>query len=154
MTKRKISNKIDRLEEERGGGDGGRLTILHYTGVKPPEGEAWPEKEDASHPELVIQPWPEKKPRDLTIAVPNLLPERYRTVGFLIVESCKGVRATRDDDAGGGGSTTAVKACDLWDELTDEDLREEYAYRVRNDEPIPDMLLEHADDGDSEGTQA
>jgi hypothetical protein len=148
MTKRKISNKIDRLEEERGHDDG-QFTLLNLAGVAPPEGKAWPDKEDSTHPELVVQPWPERKPREITIAVPSYLPDRYSTADILIVYSCDGMCSPRDDDRG-----ATVNACELWEEMSDEQLHLEYEYRVENGEQVPDLLADHVDDDrDGEETE-
>lgn len=99
---------------------------------------------DSPHPELTVETWPDSDRHDnLSIALPNLWPERYAGEPSVLVESCKNdITETWPEDP--EESDNRVLACELWDALTDEDLREEYRIREENGEQIPPILEEYA----------
>jgi len=141
MTKRKIANKIDELEEDHGT-DNTDCVVMNLAHVKTPRGKRWPDMEDSPHPDLTIKPYPEQKPNSLKVAVPTVIPEEFRTGRILFVEACAGDSTTRDGD--GTPEATKTTACELWEAMSDEQLEEEHKIRQEWGEPIPDRLADYA----------
>ena len=139
MTKRKIANKIDELEGDRGT-DNTDCMVMNLAHVKHPNGKRWPDMEDSPHPELTIKPYPEQKPNSLKIAVPTVIPEEFRTGRIIFVEACAGDSITREGD--GTPDTRATTACELWEAMSDEQLEEEHKIRQERGESIPDLLAD------------
>lgn len=136
-TKRNLKNELEELKDDPGDGGGG--IVIDYCNVIP-RGKQWPDMADSPHPELTIRPYPEKKPKTLKVAVPNLISNEYLTNGFLTVATCDKSESHRiDPDADG-----TMFACDLWDALTEEELEEEYLIREEEGEPIPALLEDYA----------
>jgi len=121
-SKRELTREVDNLRPEDD--DTGAGLVLNLTNVV----------DTSPHPELTVQPWPEAKPQSRKIAVPKVIPEKF-SENIIIVEMC-GDKAPR----GAGGDKDGLFACDLWEELTDEQLREEYEIRQAENDPIPEYL--------------
>lgn len=127
-SKRELERELADLETADGGDH--EPMIINLTSVV---GES-------PHPDLTVQPWPEKRPRSRRIATPNLLPDEYLTERVLSVHNCENVDKHRADPDGDG----AVYGCELWDALSDDARGEEYRTRKANDEPIPNLLEDYA----------
>lgn len=133
-TKRSVESDIEQLKEQTG--DDIQPMVLNLAFFEH-EGQ-WPTWDESPHPELTIQPFPERKPNSLKIAVPNFIPEQFLQERCLLINTCDSPgkytsSIDEDDDA-------EVFACELWDALSDEDLKREKEYREENDEPIPAIL--------------
>ena len=140
-TRRSVRNQIEQLTDDDGAGDETQPLIMNmafFESIKNPR----PAKEEAEHPELVVQRWPDKKPGQLDYTTPNYLPERYMGLSFLTV--CGDTADKHGFDPESQSGTVHVKT--LWDELSDDDLRREYEYRVEHGDPIPDILQPYASD--------
>jgi len=138
-SRRTIENKVERLEEGSGGNDGDPL-IMNLASID--HAGQWPTKDDAKHPELVVKPYPERKPKLWDYTIPWHIPERYLQGAFLTV--C----AEESHDKYGVEPGTVethitVAVSTLWESLSDDDLRREYEYRKENGEPIPDILTDY-----------
>ena len=127
MTKRKVANKIEELEEATANDDAGDPLIVCYTVV-----------DETPHPELTVIPYPERRPDMRSVATPNYIPEQFLQDSTLFINIC--------DDAIGfdpHGEEVGVRACEIWDSMTEEQLQQEYEYRKEQGEPIPDILSEY-----------
>lgn len=139
MSRKKIQNRIDDLEPEHSHGDAPGL-IMNLTSIREPNKK--PTVEDSPHPELTVQSWPDSRPDELKIATPStdLIPEPYASVSILSVHTCENVERYRMDIAPDG---THAPACELWNMLSEDDLREEKRRREEKNEPIPELLAEY-----------
>lgn len=137
---RKTRREIEREVEDLNGGDRDEYDPLVFamTNVLPTEQDelAGPE---SVHAELTVQPFPEKKPDAYKIATPNFLPKQYARQEILFVVTC----ANADHYGADRSRSNTVTACDLWEPLSEEDLRAEKRFRLKNDEPIPPLLAEY-----------
>lgn len=129
-SKRSLKRDVAELSEASHGDEPPLVMNLTGTG-----------KDDDRHAALLTPSFPEKFPERESVAIPRLLPRRWWTErGFLFVVSCSdggryGIDPTEETD----GSKT-VFACDLWEDMTEEELAAEAEYRVENDEPLPELL--------------
>jgi hypothetical protein len=137
-SKREIERDLETLDADEE--DAGPL-IIKLTSFTNLENPPPVNRSDSPHPELTVEAFPESDRHDeLHIAVPNLWPEEYLGESMVFVYSCPpGITDTWPDDT----LEDAVLACDLWDGLSDEDLREEYRIRNANADPIPPLLEEY-----------
>ena len=140
-TRRSVRNQIEQLTDDDGAGDETPPLVMNLASFSE-IGNAYPDKEEAEHPELVVQKWPDKKPGQLHYATPNYLPERYMGLSFLTVCGDEPADYGLNPDTQSG----VVHVKTLWDELSDDDLRREYEYRVEHGDPIPDILQPYASD--------
>lgn len=121
-SKREIERELDKFD--RGSDDEiGIILNLTWSGF---------DLEESPHPELTVQQWPDERPDSYSIAVPNVMPDAHTPDGgVLTVSGCKTAERRLSD---------APFACDLWDSLTEEQLREEKRIREENDDPLPPIL--------------
>lgn len=110
-SKRELAREVDDLQPDDDAEEVG--LVIKYTTAS----------DSTPHPELTVHPDPETR----TIATPSIIPEQYRDT-ILFVGSCD-----PDGDAG-------IPACELWEELTDEQLTKEYRRRRIENAPIPEYL--------------
>ena len=134
-TKRSLESDVEQLKDRTDDGDSDPLVLVltHFEH----EGQ-WPTWDESPHPELTIKPYPERKPNSLKIAVPNHIPTEYLQKPSLMIRTCE--NGERHGLEEGNETATVVPACELWDALSDEDLKREKEYREENDEPIPALL--------------
>lgn len=140
MSRQKVANKIQRLEEKSGHDDSEPL-IMNLASISHPG--QWPTKDDARYPEYVVRPYPERRPKIWDYAIPRFIPERYLKGAFLTVcaeESCD--KYGLEPQANNRHITVSVST--LWESLSDDDLRREYEYRKENGKPVPDILADYA----------
>jgi len=140
-TKRSLENEVEQLKDRTDDGDSDPLVLVltHFEH----EGQ-WPTWDESPHPELTVQPYPERKPNSLKIAVPNHIPTEYLQKSTLMIRTCEnGERYGLEE---GNETVTVVSPCELWGALSDEDLREEYKIRKANGDPIPAVLEDYAED--------
>jgi hypothetical protein len=123
-SQRELERDVDALEPEES--DDAPPLVINYTTTR-----------ESPHPELTVQAW-ENKPESRSVAVPNIIPEEFQNNRILFVTTCKKAGKHHPAD----GETVGPKACELWDELDENDLRKEYEIRKANDEPIPRLLEE------------
>lgn len=137
-SKRELEREVKNLESD----DTADAPLVFGMTTLGPPGEA--DREDSPHPELTVEQWPDSPRHDtLGIAIPNLIPYPYAEESMLFVESC-GNRITETWPDDPEDTDTRVRACDLWDALTEEDLGREYKLRIENDEPVPPVLERYA----------
>jgi hypothetical protein len=110
-SKREIAREVDDLQPDADAEEVG--LVIKYTTAS----------DSTPHPELTVHPDPETR----TIATPSIIPEPFRD-SILFVGSCH-----QDGDTG-------IPACDLWEELTDEQLKAEHQRRRIENAPIPEYL--------------
>lgn len=110
-SKREIAREVDDLQPDADAEEVG--LVIKYTTAS----------DSTPHPELTVHPDPETR----TIATPSIIPEPFRD-SILFVGSCD-----QDGDTG-------IPACDLWEELTDEQLKAEHQRRRIEDAPLPEYL--------------
>ena len=135
-TKRQVENELEDLTdddtEER------EPVIMKLTSLTDDRGRSLP-REESPHPELTVESHPDSDRHDtLSIAIPKVWPNGYPDVGILTVYGCKSIPQTWPNDL--ENSENAVLACELWDELSNSDLEDEYAVRQERGEPIPPIL--------------
>jgi hypothetical protein len=95
---------------------------------------------ETPHSELTVEAWPDKEtPDGDKIATPNVWPEAFAGETVCFVTTCK--KAGKHHPA--ENETVGPKACELWDGLSEEELRREYEIRKVNDDPIPPLLEEY-----------
>lgn len=141
-SKRELQREVETLSEQTVSTDNGPMVMrLTYFGDKY---NATPSREDSPHPELTVQPYPESRPESLAIAVPSILPEKYARRTWLFTVTC--TKRDRYVSEGGTpeGAPEYVPPCEIWDSMTEAQLREERAHRERNDEQIPPILEPYA----------
>jgi hypothetical protein len=135
-TKRNIKNEVEDLKYDDG--STGSPLVLKLTGLMNEPGEPPADRDDSPHPELTVQPWPDQRPKSFSVAVPKVLPEPWRSESMLFVHNCEDGEKYRldhmDDD------NSVVTACQLWDALSEEQLREDKAIRKEQGEQIPPRL--------------
>lgn len=135
-SRRKIESKVDRLEEESDHSPEDTL-VMNLASIN--QSGQWPTKGEAKHPELIVQPHPEDRPKIWDYATPNLIPEEYLQQHYLII--C--AEESHDKyglEPGEDRNSRTVTVRTLWDSLSEADLQREYEYRNKNSEPIPDIL--------------
>lgn len=137
-TRRQVENNVEQLKEESEHLEADPL-IMNLASFSELE-KAYPDKGEADNPELVIQPWPDKKPQSLSYAIPNYIPENFLQCSFLIVYGDNPGKFGIEPES----TTDAVAVTTLWDSLSEADLQREYKYRVEHDEQIPDVLQPYA----------
>lgn len=141
-SKRELQREVETLSEQTASTDSGPM-IMRLTYFEDDSGDVYnATREDSPHPELTVQPFPESRPESLTIAVPSILPEKYARRTWLFAVTCTRKDryvADRSEDAPG-----CVSPCEIWDSMTEAQLREERAHRERNDEQIPAILEPYA----------
>lgn len=131
-TKRQIERDIDDLDDDDDRSEPPLIfTMTHVMG------------DDTPHPELTVESWPDSDRHDTkSIAVPNRYPPEYLEKPVLLVESCSN-RVTDTWDGEPEDDDIRVRACTLWDALSEEDLKEEKRLREENDDPIPPLLEDY-----------
>ena len=134
-TRRQLKNEVNDLT---GDDDGDGRIVINLTGMWE-KGEFSQTRGDSPHPELTTERHPDSDRHDtLSIAIPKVWPNGYPDVGILTVYGCESIPQTWPNDL--ENSENAVLACELWDELSDSDLEDEYAVRQERGEPIPPIL--------------
>jgi len=131
-TRRKIERQVEEIEENSTRTEGDPL-IIDLTSFR---GE-----ENSPHPELTVQAWPDKKPEDLALATPSVIPEEYATTSPIMVVRCDRIEKYIIEEQSDSSYTTP---CELWDLLSEEQLEEEYEHRKEHGEPIPEVLAPYA----------
>jgi hypothetical protein len=135
-TKRNIKNGVEDLKEETDD-DSSEPVVFAITYFEH-EGKRWPDMEDSPHPELTIKPFPERKPKSLKLATPNVIPEPWCNERTLFITTCENAdKYLLDPDTDDNGN---VPACELWDALSEEQLREDKAIRKEEGDQIPPRL--------------
>lgn len=137
-TKRNIKNEVEDLKPNDGPTED--PLVLNLTGLMHEPGEQRPDRGDSPHPELTVQPWPEQRPDSFNIATPNVIPEPWRSEPTLFVHTCENAEKYRMDHM--EKDSSVVTACQLWDALTEEQLREDKAIREERGEQIPSLLTD------------
>lgn len=136
-SKRELERELEDLKPSDDDGKGPLVFVI--THVEHKEGR-WPDIEDSPHPELTIKPFPERKSKSLKIAKPNLIPEPWCNERTLFITTCENAdKYHLEPDTDDNGT---APACELWDALSEEQLREEKRIREENDDPIPDILAD------------
>ncbi len=135
-TKRNIKNEVEDLKPEDE--DTGKTLVLNLAGLYAELGEPSPDREDSPHPELTVQPWPEQRPKSFSIAVPKVIPEPWCNEPMLFVHNCE--NADRYLFEENKEERNTVAACELWDALSEEQLREDKAIRKEEGDQIPPRL--------------
>lgn len=94
-------------------------------------------RDDSPHPELTVEAYPDTDgPDGFKVATPKIWPQPYASQSVLCVEACR----SDVGDTWPEPSDPPVRPCDLWDKLTDAQLREEYEIRKQHGDPIPAIL--------------
>lgn len=131
---REIERDLEKLEpaaEDNGGG-----TVIQM-------GKSLPDLSESPHPELTVRPYPQTRPDMFQIASPNVWPSAIERDAITFVDVCTSdVTETWPGDSG----NDLPRACELWDAMTDEELRAEYEYRSEQGEPIPEVLEPYAEE--------
>ena len=138
-SKREIERDVESLQPEApDDGVGIVFDMTHVQGTG--EGMEPAEWSDSPHPMLSYKPFPEEKPYSLKVATPHFIPEPWNDGRALFIETCEGddPRGHRAEEGSG-----TVAACDLWNALSEEELKREARYRVEHDEPMVAALLPH-----------
>ena len=133
-SKRELEREVEDLTD-KDDPDGGCGLLINMATFEH-EGK-WPDKEESPHPELTVRSFPERKPKSLKIATPNVLPEPYCNEAILTVTTCDKQHKYAPDDA---EENAPVTACELWNALDEDELEREKAVREEEGEPIPDFL--------------
>lgn len=137
-SKREIEREVEGLQPSKS--DDGVMIVIDQNHVQGGDkADLGPADWSASpHPMLSYKPFPEQKPYSLKVAIPHFLPEPWASERFLFVETCEGddPHGVREEEGSG-----TVAACDLWDALSEEELKREARYRVEHDEPMVAALL-------------
>ena len=137
-SKREIEREVQSLHGDETKGE---AVVLNLTSLYGSPGETLT-REDSPHPELTVESHPDSdRHNDLSIAIPNVW-NNYPEAGVLIVHSCKSVTETWGEEYENDPNTRL--ACELWDSLSEADLRREYEHRADRGEPIPPLLEEYA----------
>lgn len=127
-SKRELEREVSALDDAAGDGDGVGLYIFERE-------NHFESRTDAPRPDLLV-------PDDVRGGYQSTTPEYVTpdgyTGGMLFVSPS--VIETWPGESG----DDAIPVPELWDGLTDEQLREEYRRRKENDDPIPPLLEEHA----------
>ena len=131
-TRRKIERQVEEIEENSTTTEGDPI-LINLTNFY--------NEEESPHPELTVQPWPDKKPEELNLAVPSVIPDKYATTSPIMVVRCDEIEKFVTDNMGGSSYTTP---CQLWDSLSEEQLEEEAEIRKEKGEPIPEVLTPYA----------
>lgn len=136
-SKREIERDLEDITDDDDAEEGPGPLIINLTSIRDPGGGT-PTIEDSPHPELTVQSWPDHRPEDLKIAIPYTIVEPWCNEPTLSVHTCENA-----DRYGMGISpeNTHTSACELWDALDDEQLKEERRMREEEREPIPELLL-------------
>lgn len=136
-SKREIEREVEDLQpSEPDGGTQIIMNMCHVQGTgKGMEPAEW---SDSPHPMLSYKPFPEEKPYSLKVATPHFIPEPWSDGRALFIETCEGddTHGAREDP-----DRCLVAACELWDALSEEELKREARHRVEHDEPLPAYLL-------------
>jgi hypothetical protein len=122
-SKRDLKRDVEQLSEETTSGGCG-LQILF--GVK----DGYETREEAPRPDLLV---PDDARGGYTTTAPKIIPDKFETPIMIVTKAVTGTWPGDVDD-----SSIPVSA--LWDNLTDEQLREERRRRKENDEPVPPVL--------------
>jgi len=139
-SKREIERDLEDLTDDglEPGQDGVGPMVISMTHIMEPGGVE-PTYDNSPHPELTVPQHQGTSAETLVIATPNVIPEPYCNESVLSVCSCKteeNYNADWMDD-----EQRPILACELWDALDDEQLKEERRMREEEGEPIPELLL-------------
>lgn len=137
-SKREIERDLEDITDDDAE-EGARPLIMNLTSIRDPDGGK-PTIEDSPHPELTVQSWPESRPEQLKIAIPYTIVEPWCNEPTLSVHTCENVERYGMNIAPDG---THAPACELWDGLDDEQLKEERRMREEEGEPLPELLLSY-----------
>jgi hypothetical protein len=125
-SKRGLKRDVEQLSEERDSGGGVGLYLFTTA-------NNFESRSDAPRPELTV---PDDVRDGYTTAVPNVVPDKFERPILFLTDAVVG---TWDGDAG----DSSIPVSELWDNLTDEQLREERRRREKNDDPIPALLKDY-----------
>jgi len=138
MSRKKIQNRIDDLEPEQDDGVG--PMVISMTHIMEPGGVE-PTYDNSPHPELTVPQHQGTSAETLVIATPNVIPEPYCNESLLSVCSCTNEEKHKADWM--DDEQKPLLACELWNALSDEQLRKERQIREEKNEPIPELLAEY-----------
>ncbi len=131
-TRRQIERQVEKIEESTKAA-GGEPLLINLTTVH--------SEEEAPHPELVVQRWPDKKPEELALAVPSVIPDKHATASPIMVVPCNKIEKFVIPEQPDSSYTTP---CELWDSMSEEQLQEEHQHRKEHGEQIPEVLAPYA----------
>jgi hypothetical protein len=136
-SKREIERDLKDLTDDDDAEEDHGPLIMNFTSIREPGGGT-PTLEDSPHPEVTVQSWPDSRPEELKIAIPYTIVEPWCDESILSVHTCEDVERYGMDIVPDG---SCAPACELWDALDDEQLKEERRIREEEGEPIPELLL-------------
>jgi len=138
MSRKKIQNRIDDLEPEQDDGAGPMIISLTHFALGADVEKTY---DNSPHPELTVPRHQGIRHETLVIATPNVIPEPYCNESLLSVCSCTNEEKHKADWM--DDEQKPLLACELWNALSDEQLRKERQIREEKNEPIPELLAEY-----------